>query len=241
MSKVKQRNWLLIITGCLLVGSVLVIFLSSQRNFGVGICYFDGEQYLQNELIPNYEGRNDCYCSWMGDIVCEEAEELVMSYENFTSEGLNFTYSFRNFLEKQGPDFTRVSLSSVKQGGNSLEIVLEREVLCGEDGEAPVQTALYKVEEGELLLTTITNRDELLYSRVCLVGNVFTIEGVSEVFDFDSRDTFSLSYQDDAGRLFNLKSCFANSRIYAAGDVFKDSESELLCTCIGPDLECEEL
>lgn len=242
MAKIKQRNWLLIITGCLLVGSILVVFLTTRQNLGLGVCYYEGIEYQQNEFVPNYEGRNDCYCSWTGQIVCEESSELVMSYEDFTSQNLLFTYAFRNFLEKEGPDSLRVSLSSVKQDESSLEVVLEREVLCSQDGEAPVQTALYKVEDESLVLTTVTNRDELLYDRVCLVANSFLLvdQGVEDL-QLGEKEEFSLFYQDDVGRVFNLKNCFANSRLYSSGDVFKDSVRDLLCTCIGPDLECEEL
>lgn len=242
MAKIKQRNWLLIITVCLLVGSVLVVFLTTRQNLGLGICYHEGVEYQQNDFIPNYQGRNDCYCSWTGQIVCEEQSEHIMSYEDFTSQHLFFTYDFRNFLEKQGPDSLRVSLSSIKQEEFSLEVVLEREVLCSQDGEAPVQTALYKIEGDSLVLTTVTNRDELLYERVCLVSNSFLLvdQGLEDL-QLGQQEEFSLFYQDDVGRVFNLNSCFVNGRLYSSGDVFKDSVRDLLCTCIGPDLECEEL
>lgn len=241
MGKLKQKNWLLIITGCLLVASVLVLFLTTRRNLGLGICYYDGVEYQQNELVPNYEGRNDCYCSWTGEIVCEEENEVVMSYEHFTSEDMQFTYSFRNFLEKQGPDPTRVSLSSVKADESSLEIVLDREALCSEDGQAPVQTAMYNEQDDSLVLTTITNRDESLYGRVCLIGNVFSIQVDSDSLALQEKEEFSLYYQNDSGRIFNLNNCFVNARLYAPGDVFKDSGNDLLCTCEGPDVECEQL
>jgi hypothetical protein len=236
MGKVKQRNWLLIITVFLLLASVLVLFVTTRSKMGVGVCIYDNVEYQQGQLVPNYEGRNDCYCTWSGEIVCEQ-EDLTMSYENFISENLQFTYSFRNFLEKESPNLSRVVLSDVNHSENTVEVILEREVLCGEEGLAPVQTAMYKQEEDALTLTTVTNRDEQLYGRVCLIGNTFVINGI----DLSEKTEYSLYYQNDSGQTFKLKSCFVSGKLYGQGDVFKDTENNLLCTCEASEIECEEL
>jgi hypothetical protein len=236
MGKVKQRNWLLIITGFLLLASVMVLFVTTRNRPGVGVCNYDGIQYQQGDLVGNYEGKSDCHCTWTGDVVCE-GEDLTMSYENFSSEGLQFTYSFRNFLEKESPDFSRVVLSDLNHSENTVEVILEREAFCGQEDLAPVQTAMYKLEEDGLTLTTVTNRDETLYGRVCLIGNTFVVDGV----DLSEKSEYSLYYQNDSGQTFKLKSCFVNGKLYGQGDVFKDAQNDMLCTCEGPNVECEEL
>lgn len=236
MGKVKQRNWLLIITIFLLLASALVVFVTTRNRLGVGVCNYDGIQYQQGDLVPNYEGRSDCHCTWTGDVVCE-GEDLTMSYENFSSEGLQFTYSFRNFLEKESPDLSRVVLSDLNHSENTVEVILEREALCGEGGLAPVQTAMYKSEEDALTLTTVTNRDEELYGEVCLIGNSFVVEGV----DLSEKSEYFLYYQNDSGQTFKLKSCFVNGKLYGEGDVFKNAANNMLCTCEASGVECEEL
>lgn len=236
MGKLKQRNWLLIITGFLLLASVMVLFVTTRNRPGVGVCNYDGIQYQQGDLVGNYEGKSDCHCTWTGDIVCE-GEDLTMSYDDFSSEGLQFTYSFRNFLEKESPDLSRVVLSDLNHSENTVEVILEREALCGQEDLAPVQTAMYKLGEDALTLTTVTNRDETLYGRVCLIGNTFVVDGV----DLSEKSEYSLYYQNDSGQTFKLKSCFVNGKLYGQGDVFKDAQNDMLCTCEGPDVECEEL
>ena len=236
MAKVKQRNWLLIITMCLVLASILVLVITTQRRLGLGVCYYNDIEYFQNELVPNYEGRSDCYCSWSGEIVCDK-EELTMSYENFTSVGLQFTYSFRNFLDKEVPDLSRVVLSDINYQSPQVEIILEREALCGENNQAPVQTAMYKKEKDKLVVTTITNRDETLYSKVCMIANTFVVENL----DLSEVSEYSIHYQNDSGQIFELKTCFVNGKLYGQEDVFKDAENNLLCTCEGPNVECEEL
>jgi hypothetical protein len=236
MGKVKQRNWLLIITIFLLLASALVLFVTTRNKIGVGVCIYDNVEYQQGQQIPNYEGRDDCLCTWSGGVVCER-EESTMSYENFSSEGLQFTYSFRNFLEKESPDLSRVVLSDLNHSENTVEVIIEREVLCGQEGLAPVQTAMYKLEEDSLTFTTVTNRNEELYGEVCLIGNSFVVEGV----DLSEKSEYFLYYQNDSGQTFKLKSCFVNGKLYGEGDVFKDAGSNMLCTCEASGVECEEL
>lgn len=234
MAKIKQRNWLLIITGCLVLASGLILIMTGRGNLENKSCYYDGHEYLQNQLLPNYTEGKDCYCSKGGKVVCDES---LMSYEDFSSEGLGFSSSFRNFLEKEMPDPFKVALSGVTYQDGKVEIILEREALCGELGEPPVQTAIYKKEDEGLTLTTITNTDENLYNRVCSIGNIFVVENL----DLSQKEDYSIYYQDDRGRMFNLNVCFVNGKLYGQEDVFKDSQEEKLCTCVGPDLECVDL
>ncbi|NLB11939.1 hypothetical protein GX830_00990, partial [Candidatus Dojkabacteria bacterium] len=99
MAKVRQRNWLLIITGLLFVTSIALLVFTTKKKMGIGVCYHNDLMYEQNQLIPDYERGSDCYCAWSGDIVCKDTERSF-SYEDFSSEGLMFSYTFRNLLEK---------------------------------------------------------------------------------------------------------------------------------------------
>jgi hypothetical protein len=236
MAKVKERNWLLLITGLLVLASAVFLLTTKREEIGLGICRYNGVEYLEGELVSSYEGGSDCYCSWTGEIVCQE-DEVGMSYDGFVNQGLSFSYSFKNFLDKPVVDLAKVVVADINYRGNSLQIVLEKEALCGELSEAPVQTAMYKFQEDGLVLTTITNRDESIYTRVCLIGNTFEIEDV----DLSEKSEYYLYYQNDKGQIFDLEACFTNNRLYAKGDVFKNSQEGLLCTCNGPDIECEEL
>jgi hypothetical protein len=236
MQKVRQRNWLLLITGVLVITTVVVLFLTTRRELGIGICYHNGFQYEQNQLIPDYESGRDCYCSWDGEIVCEDVE-ISLSYENFTSDGLTFSYSLRNLLEKTEPDLGKVTLSDINYRGNLTEIVIEREAICQEEGQVPTQIGMYEERTNSIVLTTITNMDSSLYSRVCVIKNSFSLTDL----DYSEEGEKSLLYQNEVGQLFDLNACFVNERFYAPGDVFKDTDKELLCTCEGPEIECEQL
>jgi hypothetical protein len=239
MGKVRQRNWLLIITAFLLFASILVLFMTTRKRLGVGVCEYGGAEYVQGQVVSNYDGRKDCVCTWSGEIVCGE-DSLVISYENFSTENLVFTYSFRNFLDKDEPNISDVVLADVNQQGQTLELILEREVFCSQEGQVPVQTAMYKQEDNSLTLTTVTDRDESVYSRVCLIANTFKFANFTlpEGSEFSE---YSLLYQGDTGQEFKLNSCFVNGKLYAKGDVFKDAQGELLCTCEETGIECEEL
>ena len=236
MEKVIQRNWLLIITVFLLIASISAIVVTARKKFGVGVCVYNGMQYLDREFVPGYNGREDCFCTWGGEIVCEDPE-YNMSYESFSSRDLFFSYSFKNFLEKEDPDYSKITLSDINHVDNHLEIQLEREVFCSTSGAAPTQVGMYEVKSNSLVLTTITNRDKDLYDRTCLIGNVFSFEG----FNLSDKDEYSLFYQNERGQLFDLNACFYNGTLYGLGDVFNDSLRNKICTCEGVEVDCEDL
>jgi hypothetical protein len=237
MAKIKQRNWLLLITFVLVLSSLGILFAMLQRNLGIGFCVYEGVEYSANDPVPEYKEGEDCYCSNSGDINCDK-EEVGMSYEDFVNEGMAFTYSFRNYLDKEQPELVGAELVDIQyREDSSLRVVIERESLCGDFNEAPVQAGMYKLEEEGIVLTAITNRDESIYSRVCLIGNTFEIQNVS----LSDISRFSVSYQNDQGNMTNFRICLANGNIYSNGDVFKDSEDSSICTCLGPEVECEEL
>ncbi len=236
MGKVKQKNWLLLITFCLLIASVVLFFVNNRKSLGLGECNYDGIEYLEGEQIVNYQGRNDCYCSKSGEILCE-SEQAGMTYESFSSSALSFSYSFINFLEKNDPDLNKISLEDIDQRDSSIKFTLHREALCGEDGLAPAQVGMYERKDDSLIFTTITNRDESLYSRVCVISNDFQISN----FNIGDVEEFIVLYQGESGQIYDLNTCFVKGKLYAQGEVFKNSEKQELCTCEGPDISCEEL
>ncbi len=234
MKKVGQRNWLLFITGLLLIGAIISLWMTAGKRFGVGMCVYDGIEYSQGDSIVGYDDERDCSCSWTGDIVCED-REAMMNYETFSSSSLSFSYNFRNYIEKNTPDLSKVSLIDVNHLNNRLEISIEREALCGEGDLSPTQIGLYERKSGSIILTTITNRDEALYSKVCIIGNSFMIENLDTMNDRE----FSIMYQNESGQLYDLNVCYLNNRLYGKGDVFKDGNR--LCTCEGPEVSCDRL
>jgi len=236
MGKTKQRNWLLIITGVLLISTILVLFISTKRELGIGVCFYDGITYEQNQTVPNYQGRNDCYCSWSGEIVCEE-QNFTVNYESFTTDGLLFRYDFRNFLDKVEPEYFKITLSDINYREEGLEMIIEREVLCTETSLVPTQLGMYELGENSVVLTSITSIDEMIHTNVCVISNTFLIANI----DTSKKDEYSIMYQNEKGQLFDLNTCFVNGRLYAPEDVFKDSLANMLCTCEGPEVECEKL
>ena len=235
MGKVKQKNWLLIITVFLLISTSLVLFVNAKRRLGVGICLYNGNEYRQNELVPNFNGRDDCLCSWTGVVQCG-GSEINMSYESFESNNLTFSYDFKNFLDKSSPNLEKITLADVKNKDGNLEITLEREALCTQGKAAPTQTGFYKQTENTLILTTVTNRDEALYQEVCMIGNIFKIAD----FNIES-GKYSLLYQNESGHLYDLKACYFDGKLYGPGNVFKKVDNNELCTCEGPEIDCESL
>jgi hypothetical protein len=235
MSKVKQKNWLVLITVFLFSATAVLLFINTKRNLGIGICLHEGVEYRQNEIIPNYLGKNNCYCSWDSKIECDDEDGI--SYESFTSESLQFSYSFRNFLEKDTPDFSKITLSDIEYSEGGLKVVLDREALCSINGEAPTQVGMYELGNEQLLLTSITNRDASLYMRSCVIGNTFVLEG----FSLEEKDEFKVLYINEAGFMYDLKACFSNGKLYATGDVFKDVKNNMLCTCEEDGVKCEDL
>jgi len=236
MGKVKQKNWLLLITFCLLIASVVLFFVNNRKNLGLGECSYEGVEYLEGERILNYEGRNDCYCSKGGKILCE-SEQAGMTYESFSSSSLSFSYSFINYLEKSNPDLNKISLQDIDQKDGSIKFTLHREALCGENELAPAQVGMYKGEDDSLIFTTITNRDESLYSRVCVISNDFQISN----FSIGDVENFTLLYQGESGQIYDLNACFVKGKLYTKGEVFRDSEKQELCTCEGSNISCEQL
>ena len=93
----------MVITVVLVLATAIMVFIQTRKDLGLGVCLYEGIEYTENQPVPNYDGGRDCYCSWQGEIVCQEPE-LTMSYETFSSTGLAFSYEFKNFLNQSTPN-----------------------------------------------------------------------------------------------------------------------------------------
>mgnify|MGYP001224308997 FL=1 len=174
MGKLKQNNWLVVITIFLVVSSVIALSISMRKSLGFGTCAYDEEIYLSGQLIPNYNGRTDCYCSKNGSVQCNSDSSLI-SLENYSSTGLKYFSSFLNYLDKEELDTDNIKAVDVGYTSGVLTVVIEREAMCGQEQESPVQVGFYKYSENDLTLTVLTNRDPSFYSKVCKIDGKFVL------------------------------------------------------------------
>lgn len=235
VKKAKRKNWLVVITVVLLLGTLVLLFYRTRQGLGLGVCEYEGADYYEGQLIPNYgEVGMDCYCNWDGDIDCRETE-LKMSYDGFVNDDLVFTYEFKNFLEKGDPNLRNIVLVDVDRSGGDVRLSIEKEELCDEQGNPPSQTALYQREDNGLVITTVTSRDELTYTRSCIITNELTFSNLG----VQDSETFTIMYQNEMGQLFDLTACFFEKKLYAPNETFKDSKGRI-CNCDGPEVSCLE-
>jgi hypothetical protein len=227
MGKIVQRNWLLIITGLLVMSSFAVLFITLDERSNANRCTYGGIVYKKGDLVKNYRANDNCYCNGSDKIQCENGDDFSISYSTFSTEKLSFSYMYQNYLEVNEPDYTRVLSEDVNHNDDSLEIVLERETLCGENNLAPSQVGFYEFRDNSLILTTMTNRDTNLYSMPCMISNSFVIEGNN----FQLQEGFSVMYQNEKGQLFDLNACYYGNKLYASGDSFKHTSENKVCSC----------
>lgn len=233
MGKLKQKNWLLIITIFLVVSSVIALSISMRKSLGFGTCAYDKEIYLSGQQIPNYNGRSDCYCSREGKVQCNTDETLI-SFEDYSSSGLKYFSSFLNYLEKESVSSDYVQAVDVGYTQGVLSVVIEREAMCGDEQETPIQVGFYKLAENDLTLTVLTNRDPSFYNRVCKIDGKFVLEkeGLS------LKEDFKLYFQNDLGKIFDLGVCVYNGKLYGNGDVLQSVEGDKACSCNSGVVEC---
>lgn len=234
MGKVKQRNWLLLITGFLFLTLSLLLYVKMKEGVQKRICFFNDSYYSENELVSNYNGKNDCYCTENGTISCA-SEEVSLSYSSFSSANLNFSYNYLNSLDELVPDYSRIIPVDVNHEGNSLSVSFERESLCSSDVSAPPQSGYYELKESSLVLTTLTNKDTSVYTVPCLISNVYKISSIS----IPNTESFSILYRNEEGKLFDLNVCYYNGSLFGTGDVFESSQSGRICSCDSGVIECE--
>lgn len=235
MAKVIQRNWLLIITGLLVISLLVVLLITVDEKTDLGRCSFGGIDYRKGDFVQNYKANTQCYCLGSNKIKCDDQNDFSISYSTFSTESLLFSYTYQNYLEKEEPDYTRVLPVDLNQTSEYLEIILEREALCGDNDLAPSQVGFYEFRGNSLILTTMTNRDVKLYDRTCLIANVFKIYSkVPEI-----QEGFSVLYQNELGQLFDLNVCYYGEKLFSTGDSFKHLTQNKICSCEQGSVICK--
>ena len=232
MGKLKQKNWLVVITIFLVLSSVIALSVSMRKSLGFGTCAYDEDIYLSGQSIPNYNGRADCYCSKNGSVQCNTDNSLI-SLENYSSAGLKYYSGFLNYLNKDELDTNNIQAVDVGYTSGVLSVVIEREAMCGEEQESPVQVGFYKYIENDLTLTVLTNRDTSFYNKVCKIDGKFVLEKE----DLILTDDFKLHFQNDLGKMFDLGVCVYSSKLYSNGDILQSKDGKA-CTCLSSVVEC---
>lgn len=238
MSKIRQRNWLIVITVLLVVVSGIGFFLSIHQQLSFPSCAYDGEIYRNGEDVPNYNGKDGCSCNSSGTIVCkEEIGNNETGLSDFSSSNLQFTYRFLNLLSKDITMREDVETSSASYINNTLSLTIERNVLCSNDNEAPVQTGFYKLSDSELKLVILTSTDAAKYTLPCRTEAKFVISNVN----ISLSDNFQMYYQSEGGLTTNLGSCVYNGILYGSQEAFKSQDLQSVCLCNSGKITCRAL
>lgn len=233
MRKESHRNWLMLITVALFLSLIMIIILKLKNTTTDSLsCIYAGNYYDSGTAIQDYGGRNDCYCN-NGNIVCDYTD-ANFSYDAFTFENISLVYKYLNNIDELQPDYSRIIPVNIDYENNILVVSIERESLCSSTNEAPSQIAYYKMEGSSVVLTILTNSNPTLYTRPCLLSNVFEIRG----FVFTGEQPFTILYRNDEGRLFDLGACTYNGSIYGTGDVFQSTEGGI-CDCSNGVVNCD--
>ncbi|HOV29616.1 MAG TPA: hypothetical protein PLD77_00885 [Candidatus Dojkabacteria bacterium] len=234
MKKVQRRNWLLLLT-CFFFGVCIFLFYIGAFSERSGeICEFNGIHYENGDIVPDYKEYSNCVCRGSKGIVCEDIQKDI-SYGSFGTEGLDFSYQYVQSLGKSNPDYTKVKAGNIDQNQNSIRIALEREAYCSDDGEAPIQTGLYSLEENSLVLTTLTNKDSSIYTVPCVIRDIFLISNIS----IPKVESFSVLYKSEENKIFDLGACYYDGILYGQGDIFESTENGKICTCDSSTVNCD--
>lgn len=236
MGKIKQRNWLIIITIFLVTVSGAGLFLSIQQKLSFNSCAYGENVYRSGDDIPAYNGRSECKCNADGTIKCgEDTEELT--YSGYSSQNLKFTYEYINLLSKETSMQSTVTSDSASYKDGVLKVSFERNVLCTSDGIAPTQSGFYLVSPQDLKLNIMTNVDNTKYVSPCKISNSFEISGLNITLD----DKFQIYYQSEGGILQSLGACVQDNTLYGDQEVFKSKTSSSVCICNAGTVSCKQL
>jgi len=236
MGKIKQRNWLIIITVFLVIVSGAGLLLSIQQKLSFNSCAYGENVYKSGDDIPAYNGRDECKCNADGTIKCgENTDELT--YSGYSSQNLKFTYEYINLLSSETVMQTKVTSDSASYIEGVLKVSFERNVLCTSDGIAPTQSGFYQVSPQDLKLTIMTNVDTSRYVSPCKISNNFEISGLNITLD----SKFQIYYQSDGGILESLGVCVQDNTLYGDEEVFKSKTSTSVCICNAGVVNCKQL
>lgn len=228
MAKKFQRNWLLILTGCLFGASVMMVFASAQDYLDIRKCSYGEDLYQSGDILPEFEGQQNCYCSSEGKVVCEDDTALLnrkpLESEDFTSDKLTFSTTFQNFVEGLSSE---IKFTRIVHGANAVSLSIERVVKCTKDGDAPTQIGFYKMNENELVLTVMTNQAPSLYTENCMVEDTFDFFDLNVMFP----ESFQVMYQTEANEIYGSNNCVYEGYLQNDGDTYRSGDSCEVCSC----------
>ncbi len=238
MGKVKQRNWLIIITIFLVIVSGAGLFLSIQEKLAFNSCAYGESVYKSGESIPEYNGRTGCKCNSNGTIDCSESTNQT-GYNGYSSQNLEFTYEYVNLLSKESAmmEQEEITSDSASYLNGVLKVNFERNAMCAEDGTAPTQAGFYQITPTNLKLTIMTSLDATKYATPCKISNGFQISGLNITLD----NKFQIYYQSESGELKSLGACVQDNTLYGDQEVFKLKTSSSVCICNTGTITCKEL
>lgn len=234
MGRSGHKNWLVIITVLLSLSGATAGYLRVKHSFSKQRCFQNGVYYNVGDVVATKLSKESCYCSPSKKIVCERNNVESLA-DGFSSQGLTFKSAYLNLLDKSVPNYARVNLSKVTHLSNKLSISFEREVMCNSGEVAPDQAGYYALKENRLILGTITNQDNALFTKPCIVSNTFDLTDI-QIPDIEA---FSIMYRNDEGRLFDLPTCYYNGHLYGNADVIKGSDAKSICYCKNGTIECD--
>lgn len=228
MARKFQRNWLLILTGCLFGASVLMVVATAQDYLDIRKCSYGEELFSSGELLPEYEGKYSCYCSSEGKVVCEDETALLnrkpLESEDFTSSNLVFSTSFQNYIESVTPG---IRFTKIVHGLSSVSVSIERAVMCTSTQDAPVQIGYYKMNDKELILTAMTNQAPSLYTQPCIVEDTFEFYDLNVQFP----ESFQVMYQTEENEIYGSNNCVYEGYLQNDGDTYQSGDSCEVCSC----------
>lgn len=236
MGKIKQRNWLIIITVFLVIVSGIGLFVSIHKNLSFNSCAYGENGYRSGESVPEYNGRTQCICNSDGKVICSDDNEIV-EYNRYSSQNLKFSYKYINMLSKDILMSEDVTSTGVSYFDGIVKVDLERNALCTEDGIIPAQSGLYQLSNQSLKLTIMTGIDNSKYIRPCRIADSFEISGVDITLD----NNFQIYYQSSDGQTFSLGACIQNGALYGDQEVFKSQDLTSICTCNTGSVTCKQL
>lgn len=236
MGKVKQRNWLIIITIFLVIASGIGLLFSTQKKLSFNSCAYGDEIYKNGESIPNYNGKDSCLCNSNGSIDCGDTSDSL-SYSNFSSSNLKFTYKYLNLLNESSVANENIQPGDASFVNGTLKVSYERDVLCTSDGIAPTQSGFYQLSSEELRVTVMTNKDTSLYTLPCKIENNFEISDLN----LNLGENFQVYYQSEEGELSSLGVCVSDNVLYGNQEAFKSANSKSICLCNFGVITCKDL
>jgi len=234
MGKVKQRNWLILITIFLVIVSGAGLFVSIRQKLSFNSCAYGEGMYKSGENVPNFNGEQECVCNPDGSIKCGDDTEGVV-YTGYSSSNLKFSYSYINMIDEESSVSNTIVPLDASYINGILKVSFERNALCSEEEEVSAQSGFYQLSSNAMRLTIMTSADTSKYFLPCKIANTFEVTDPGISFGED----FQIYYESESGEFLSMGACVYNSVLHADQDVFKDGTS--VCLCNTGNVTCREL